>query len=232
MTSSTTLLSALRISIMGGGSVGSTLADKILESSQFASVMIAARNPIKTRAELAERNSEHIPVGDDINNTLESSHIVILATPGIHEESGIKAFAETLGSMSNKIIIDATNPLGPFSTGLNVRWEAGTSGGEILQKYLPEAKVFKAFNTVGVEHMQEALGKDMLFAGGHLDDMETRKIVEGVIRAVGFKPFYVGPIRYARNLEAIAELWIHMAVPPLGARKTTRNFWFSISGDP
>ena len=80
--------------------------------------------------------------------------------------------------------------------------------------------------------MQEALGKDMLFAGGQLDDPGTRTIVEGVIRAVGFKPFYVGPIRYARNLEAMAELWIHMAVPPLGARKTSRNFWFSISGDP
>ena len=225
-------LSSLRVAVLGGGSVGSTLADKILDSSVFASVTIAARQPIKTRAELAERALEHIPVGDDINLTLESSHIIILATPGIHEESGIKAFAESLGNMSHKIIIDATNPLGPFSSGLNVRWEAGTSGGEILQKYLPEAKVFKAFNTIGVEHMQEALGKDMLFAGGQLDDFASRGIVEGVIRAVGFKPFYVGPIRYARNLEAMAELWIHMAVPPLGARKTSRNFWFSIAGDP
>jgi predicted dinucleotide-binding enzyme len=199
---------------------------------KFASVTIAARNPTKTRTELAERDLEHIPVGDDINKTLESSHIIILATPGIHEESAIKAFAESLGNMSHKIIIDATNPLGPFSTGLCVRWEAGTSGAEILQKYLPEAIVFKAFNTVGVEHMQEALGKDMLFAGGASDDVAKTSIVEGVIRAVGFKPFYVGPIRYARNLEAMAELWIHMAVPPLGARNTSRNFWFSISGDP
>ena len=52
------------------------------------------------------------------------------------------------------------------------------------------------------------------------------------MKAVGFKPFYVGPIRYARNLEAMAELWIHMAIPGLGGRDTSRNFWWSIGGDP
>lgn len=27
-------------------------------------------------------------------------------------------------------------------------------------------------------------------------------------------------------------LWIHMAIPGLGGRDTSRDFWFSISGDP
>ena len=78
--------------------------------------------------------------------------------------------------------------------------------------------------------MAAALGKDMMIAGD--PDETSRKIVEEVVAGVGFKPFYVGPIRYARNLEAIAELWIHMGVPPLGARTLSRNFWFSVSGDP
>ena len=39
---------------------------------------------------------------------------------------------------------------------------------------------------------------------------------------------YVGPIRYARNLEALAELWIHMGVPGLkgGAERMGRSFHF------
>jgi hypothetical protein len=41
------------------------------------------------------------------------------------------------------------------------------------------------------------------------------------------RPFFVGPIRYAHNLEAIAELWIHMNMPSLGARDMSRMFWFS-----
>ena len=46
----------------------------------------------------------------------------------------------------------------------------------------------------------------MLLAGAP----EGRDIAELVVAGVGFKPKYVGPIRYARNLEAIAELWIHL----------------------
>lgn len=48
------------------------------------------------------------------------------------------------------------------------------------------------------------MGKDMMFAGDA--DEISQKIVAEVIKAVGFNSFYVGPIRYARNLEAMAEL--------------------------
>ena len=57
---------------------------------------------------------------------------------------------------------------------LSVRWEQGTSGGEVLAQALgPDAAVFKAFNTVGVEHMKDPTGaasgsdhrEDMLIAG-------------------------------------------------------------------
>lgn len=43
----------------------------------------------------------------------------------------------------------------------------------------------------------------MLFAG----PAERRGEAEAVVAGVGFAPKYVGPIRYARNLDAIAELW-------------------------
>lgn len=159
------------------------------------------------------------------------SHVVILATPGIYGDEEMKAFASSLGDMRDKVIIDATNPLGPFTDGLQVRtWEGGISSGEMLQSHLPQSKVYKAFNTVGVEHMREALGKDMMIAGD--PDTSYRAMAEAVVAAVGFNPFYVGPIRYSRNLEAMAEMWIHMAIPGLGGRSASRNFWFSIGGDP
>ncbi len=49
----------------------------------------------------------------------------------------------------------------------------------------------------------------MLLAGS----VEKRSEAEAVVSAVGFKPQFVGPIRYAKNLEAIAELWIHSSIP-------------------
>lgn len=220
--------SDLNIVIVGGGNVGTVLAQKLKESNKFASVTIAARNPEKTCIDVKAKGLD-IYVGA-MTDVLPTAQVVILATYGLYDDQEIEQFAKQLGEMSGVIIIDVTNPLGSYADGLQARTWEGISSGEKLQKCLPAAKVYKSFNTVGVEHMKEALGKDMLIAGD--PDPSYRLIVEDVVKGVGFKPFYVGPIRYARNLEAMAELWIHMAIPGLGARPTSRNFWFSISGDP
>lgn len=216
-----------KIAVVGGGSVGSTLAKALADSQR--EVVIAARDPAKTKAKLEESNLAELKVEDSVK-AIQSSDVIILATPSLAEDKDIQELASSLGDVSGKIVIDATNPLDAFQDGLNVRWKQGTSGGEVLATALPTAKVYKSFNTLGVEHMKYAFGKDMMIAGD--PDEKAREVAEGVVSSVGFKPFYVGPIRYARNLEAIAELWIHMAIPPLGARNTSRKFWFSISGDP
>ena len=145
--------------------------------------------------------------------------------------------------MDGKIVIDATNPLGPYP-GLEMRiWELGTSSGEILAAALPKSYVYKAFNTIGADHMQDATGSNiprhdpvksgpltMLIAGA--EDKMQRAVVEDVVAGVGFAPKYVGPIRYARNLEALAELWIHLGVEGAGETKEAwgRNFHFQVIG--
>jgi 8-hydroxy-5-deazaflavin:NADPH oxidoreductase len=103
---------------------------------------------------------------------------------------------------------------------LEIRWQQGTSAGEVLAAALPHSFVYKAFNTIGAEHMAAADGSrifadpaasgplTMLFAGA--DNADHRSTVEAIVEGVGFSPRYLGPIRYARNLEAIAELYIHL----------------------
>ncbi|KAL7523816.1 hypothetical protein ACHAWF_000679, partial [Thalassiosira exigua] len=223
----------LAAAVLGGGAVGSTLAHKLEESRRFQSVAIAARDPDETRAAVLAKGID-VRVGP-ASEVLSSADVVILAIRGVYDDGDVdrlcEALSESLGEAEDVVVIDATNPLGAFADGLPVRtWEGGTSGGEKLQRRLPKAKVYKAFNTIGVEHMEDAAGKVMLFAGD--PEPAFRSVAEEVIRAVGFKPFYVGPIRYARNLEAMAELWIHMAIPDLGGRDAGRNFWFSVDGDP
>ena len=99
-----------------------------------------------------------------------------------------------------------------------------------MQAALPKAKVYKVFNTIGAEHMApgQAAGKDMFFCG----PPEDSELVGQVVQAVGFKPIYVGPIRYARNLEAMAELWIHCAIPPLPGANLGRDWSFKAAGNP
>jgi predicted dinucleotide-binding enzyme len=219
-------LSSKNVVIVGGGSVGSTLAKAIDASGKALTVVIAARDPEKTKAKLAEQNLD-LKV-ETVASAIASGDILILATPSAYSDDGIQEIAKSLGDVSSKIIIDATNPLSGFADGLQVRWAQGTSGGEVLQKALPTCRVYKAFNTVGVEHMADAAGKDMLFCGAP----EDMNLIAQVIAAVGFNPFYVGPIRYARNLEAMAELWIHCSIPPLPAKNLGRDWSFGIAGNP
>ena len=99
----------------------------------------------------------------------------------------------------------------------------------------------QAFNTVGSEHLGHPDGSQipgydfssrgplkMLFCG----PAEQQEVAAEIIAAVGFAPQYVGPIRYARNLEAMAELWVHLAIPPAGATTVDwgRGFHFEATG--
>jgi 8-hydroxy-5-deazaflavin:NADPH oxidoreductase len=216
-------LSTQTIAVIGGGNVGATLADSILKSGQVGTVVIAARDVNKTIQKLQEMNKSHLTVQES-SVAIAAAHILILATSSIHNDDGIKTMIESLGDVSNKLFIDATNPLSEFQDGLQVRWEQGTSAGEYIQSLLPNTKVYKAFNTLGVEHMVDGTGKDMMYAGPDKD-------IANVIATIGYRPIYVGPIRYARNLEAIAELWIHCAVPPLPGNYLGRDWTFGINGD-
>lgn len=220
------LLSTKTIAVVGGGSVGSTLAKAL--HGKAKSVVIAARDPERTKGKLADSGLPDTLKIESTATAIASADVLILATPSAHSDEAIQALAASLGDVSKKVVIDATNPLTEFPDGLQIRWAQGTSGGEILQDALPTASVYKAFNTLGVEHMADPNGKDMMFCGS--SDEASKELAAAVVAGVGYKPYYVGPIRYSRNLEAIAELWIHCAIPPLPANYLGRDWTFGISG--
>ena len=120
------------------------MAEKLVVSNKFASVQIAARDPAKTIASIQQKGINDVPVVASTPDSLAASHVVILATPGLYKDEDIKSFSSSLGDMKDKIVIDATNPLGPFTDGLQVMtWEGGKSSGEKLQLHLPHSKVYK-----------------------------------------------------------------------------------------
>ncbi|GLC35776.1 hypothetical protein PLESTB_000493000 [Pleodorina starrii] len=214
----------IKIGIIGAGNVGQTLGKIIAKKHP---VIYGVRNTAKYSSLTKAENTSVLSVPEAV----KASDVVILAVPGSNDDAGIQAIASSLGAdVKGKVLIDATNPLTPYP-GLEVRW-TGKSGGEVLADALPDTHVFKAFNTIGTNHMAQADGSSlcgeqlsMMFAGGP----GGRDLAEEVIGATGFRPEYLGPIRYARNLEAVAELWIHLAVPGVGtAEKWGRDFHFQV----
>lgn len=221
------------MAIIGSGQVGLAVASNLV--AKGCDVVFGGRDPLKTAAKVRAvlPSVETLTVAEAI----ATAEAVLLAVPGAPDDDGIRATATQLGDCAGKVVLDATNPLTPFPA-LAVRWGQTKSGGEILAEALPQAKVYKAFNTVGAEHIarpdgsltNQKLPEDMLVAGD--PDPSARGLAMAVVKAAGFRPHYVGPIRYARNLEAIAELWIHLSAPVIGDTEECwgRSFNFGIFG--
>eukprot|EP00775_Hariotina_reticulata_P004733 gene4733-4983_t len=218
----------MKIGIIGTGGVGVALGDKL---RAHRSICYGTRDINSAKAKEILTKQQGVLV-KPIAEAVDSSDVVIVAVPGVavRDADGVAKFAESLGpKISGKIVIDATNPMTPFPD-VEVLWN-GTSGGELMQAGLPGAKVYKAFNTVGTSLMlqPDVLGTpiSLMFAGP--DDPSAKEQVAAIIKEVGFEPFYVGPIRYARNLEAIGELWTHLAVPPAGFTKEDFSQYFAFN---
>ena len=218
---------SLKIAIVGTGNVGSSLGGNLLKAGH--SVVYGARNPSSEKTQTAIAKLPWATV-TAIPEAVAGAEAVILAVPGMSTQEQYNVCAATLGAgVEGKVVIDATNPLSAFPA-LSVHWDGNTSGGEMCAAALPKSAVFKAFNTTGAENMADPTGATgalhMMFAG----DKTKVDTAAAIISGVGFIPKYLGPIRYARNLEAIAELWIHLAFPPAGETKENwgRAFHFQV----
>ncbi len=114
-------------------------------------------------------------------------------------------------NFAGKVVIDATNPL-DFSAGFppDLAPKGNDSGGEVLQRAIPAAKVVKAFNTVGNVFMfrPEIAGgpPDMFIAG---DDAEAKKTVTAILADFGWPSVIdFGGIKMSRWLEAMCIAWV------------------------
>ncbi|KAG5182405.1 glycosyl hydrolases family 18-domain-containing protein [Tribonema minus] len=225
---------SLKVAIVGAGKVGLTLGGQ-LEKQGYV-IKFGSRDP--TSAKIQEVLKQHPQASaDTIAAVTDWADVILLTTPSGSKQCTDEAYAAIAASfgpgVKGKVIIDATDPITDFPAKA-WRWEKGTSGAEVLQSFLPDATVYKAFNQVGVGLMAHGDGSKIKgWSGGMLTMMyagapEKRDVAEQVISSIGWRPAYVGPIRYARNLEALAELWIHLHVTPNGIAGTSwgPNFHF------
>jgi hypothetical protein len=193
----------MRVGIIGSGDVGKALARGFV--SRGHTVTVGSREPGK----LAELTHQH--PGKLVAGTFEETaqaELIVLATPF----SAVKSAIDLAGAknFSGKVVIDVTNPL-QFEEGkpASLSVSGNDSAGESVQRWLPEANVVKAFNTVGHALFVDPHfpnGPPTMFVAGN--DDRAKNIVEQIAESFGWNVVDAGPIQAARYLEAMAMLWI------------------------
>lgn len=190
----------MKIAIIGTGNVGSALARGFRRAGH--DVLLGSRRPEdgEVRA-LAEETGASAARPDEAAARAEA---IVLAVPW----GAAQAAVEGLGDLGGKVLVDATNPLGP-----GLALVAEPSGGELVARWARGARVVKAFNTIGAEVMESAYRFDpppVLFLAG--DDGDAKETVALLAAELGFDPIDAGPLQRARHLEHLAVLWIHRAI--------------------
>jgi predicted dinucleotide-binding enzyme len=114
-------------------------------------------------------------------------------------------------NFAGKVVIDAMNPLdfsGGFPPKLSICGD--DSLGEQTQRLLPDAKVVKAFNTIGNPFFVDPSFSEgqptMLIAG---NDEDAKQKVREVLAEFGWSDVVdIGGIEGSRELEAICIVWV------------------------
>jgi predicted dinucleotide-binding enzyme len=195
----------MKIAIIGAGNVGGALGGAWVKSGH--DVMFGVRDPSSPKVAALLATMGGRATAGSVAEAAAYGAVVALCTPWNVTEAVVRDARDFAG----KILIDCTNPVESDLSGLAVG--RTTSGAELVASWAPDARVVKAFNTVGFEIMADpdfgGRGATMLIAG---DDESAKAVASDLARQIGFEPVNAGPLAIARLLEPMALLWINLAL--------------------
>jgi predicted dinucleotide-binding enzyme len=199
----------VNIGVLGSGEVGQVLGIGLAAAGH--TVMLGSREPASEKvrawvARAAGRAGGRASAGT-FAEAAAFGGVLVLATLWSGTENALRLAGRE--NVAGKVVMDATNPL-DFSQGAP-RLAVGhtDSGGEQVQRWVPEARVVKAFNTVGNAHMVNpdfpCGPPDMLIAG---NDDGAKATVSRLAGDLGWPTLDLGGIEMSRYLEPLAMAWV------------------------
>jgi hypothetical protein len=185
----------LRIGTIGAGRIGGTVGGLWVKAGH--PVMFSSRDLEQGKA-LAARLGPLASAGS-IAEAVAFGDVVFLAVPyGAMPEIG-RDYGATL---RGKIVLDAGNAVAGRDGAIAA--EADREGiGLTSQKYLPGARVVRAFNTIGYTILASEAGRadpklPIPIAG---DDAEAVRVAAELVRDAGFEPVVAGSLADARAFQ-------------------------------
>jgi len=186
----------MRIGVIGAGQVGATLGNGLVRAGH--QVIYGSRDESRTAPHPGA-------LLGSVRGAVVDSEAVILATPWDAMENALGA----AGDFEGRVLVDATNPPSAEAAGGS---SGSGSGGERVAHLARNARVVKGFNCAGVEILANPKfgpHRAAMFVAGD-DAAATRTTVE-LATALGFDAVALDGLSRARDLEALAWLWIKLA---------------------
>lgn len=201
----------MKIGIIGSGRMGGALGT-LWSTRRKHRVFFGSRKRMKSEAlaQVAGPDSG----GGIYEEAAEFGEVVVLALPWVQVAPTLERLAPYL---AGKTIMDITNPLTPGQDGLAI--DGNTSGAQLVQQMVPDARVVKAFNGIHFDlldrpHLREHTVE--IYTCG--DDPDAKAKAHELIRDLSFTPVDLGGLDYARYLEAMVFVWIRRlqqgSIPP------------------
>jgi predicted dinucleotide-binding enzyme len=183
----------MQVAIIGAGKVGTTLGTRFAAAGH--SVVYGVRNTADPKHAALDNLAS-------VADAAARADVIVLTTPWAAAQAAI----ESAGDLTGRILVDATNPIGP---GMVLTHGITDSGAEQVSRWATGARVVKAFNTIGMEVMANpafANGRSVLWHCG--DEVDACETVAALGESIGFEPVRLGPLARARFQEPAALVWI------------------------
>jgi predicted dinucleotide-binding enzyme len=200
----------MKIGILGTGDVGRALGNAFIATGH--EVKMGSREVANEKAAAWVKQAGPRASAGTFSDAVKFADVAVVATAWSGTESALRMAGPE--NFAGKVVIDATNPL-KFTPGRPPELALGhtDSGGEQVQRWLPSARVVKAFNTVGYGLMfkPDLPGgpPDMFFCG---NDAGAKKTMAEILRSFGWETIDIGGIEGARLLEPLCMLWLGYAM--------------------
>lgn len=188
----------MKIAIIGTGNVGGALAGKWAAAGHQILLGVRDQSRFKGKELLSNPNTSVHSIAE----ASQLAEIILIATPPQYAES----LANTMGKLSGKTIIDATNAVRTKPDNYPTAYHA--------LEALCDAAVVKCFNTTGFENMKNPnYGNqqlDLFMAG---NSAEAKAIAKQLALDAGFADCYdFGDASRVQLLEQFALAWINLAI--------------------
>jgi NADPH-dependent F420 reductase len=190
------------VTIIGTGNMGRAIATRALAAGHDVTLIGTETEKAQQLAdELGQSAAGSAKAGDS-----PTGEVVVLA---VWYPTVVDAVRQHADQLDGKVVVDIANPIDSSQfEPLDV--DKGSSA-EAVAEAAPGAKVVKAFNTTfaGTLEAGEVAGQplDVFLAG---DDAGAKAKLSELVESAGLRPIDVGPLRRARELEALG--YLHMAL--------------------